>query len=259
VTSTAGLRWRLDGAGPDLVLVHGWALALDYWDTVVPLLTPRFRVLRFDRRGFGGSTGAPSLDGDCADVFRLMDEVGMPRAGLLGMSQGARIAVAAALAHPERVSALVLDGPPSLGRADSANAAEQDVPLQQLLSLLNHEGEVALQRAVGSLPLMTLVNATPVAAAALDKCIAAYHGADLMQVAPPRLQPVDALHLPVLIINGERESAARLQVGQRLEEAIAGCRRNVIPAAGHLAALDSPARYAAALGDFLGGADRMTQ
>jgi pimeloyl-ACP methyl ester carboxylesterase len=63
----------------------------------------------------------------------------------------------------------------------------------------------------------------------------------------------------VLIINGERESAARLQVGLRLEEEIAGCRRNVIPAAGHLAALDSPARYAAALGDFLGGADRMTQ
>ncbi len=252
MTSTAGLRWRVEGVGPDLVLVHGWALALDYWDTVVPLLAPRFRVLRFDRRGFGGSVGTPSLDADGVDLFQLMDAVGMERAAILGMSQGARVAVAAALAHPARVAALVLDGPPMLGSADSSVAsAEQEVPMQQLLSLWRNEGVAALQRAVNALSLMKLANPTPDAGAALERCFTAYRGADLTLSSPTRLQPVEELNLPVLIINGEQESPQRLQAGQRLVQQIAGSRLGVIPAAGHLAALDSPMRYAAMLSEFL--------
>mgnify|MGYP005827838245 CR=1 FL=1 len=52
----AALRWRLEGAqaaGTPLVLIHGWALSLEYWDGVVPRLTPAHPVLRYDRRGFG--------------------------------------------------------------------------------------------------------------------------------------------------------------------------------------------------------------
>jgi pimeloyl-ACP methyl ester carboxylesterase len=258
VTSTAGLRWRVDGAGRDLVLVHGWALAMDYWDALVPLL-PQFRVLRFDRRGFGGSGGTPSLESDATDLFHLMDRAGMQQAAVLGMSQGARIAVAAALAHPARVSALVLDGPPLLGSVDAADATtgEQEVPLQKLLALWRSEGDVALRRAVAALPLMTLVNATQPASAALEHCIAAYRGADLLDaLRPPRVQHLADLQLPVLVINGEQESAQRLQAGQRLALQIAGCRREVIPAAGHLAALDSPAGYAAVLSGFLAAAPR---
>lgn len=253
MTSTAGLRWRVDGAGRDLVLVHGWALALDYWDTVVPLLTQRFRVLRFDRRGFGGSGGAPSLDADCADLLHLMGQVGMERAAVLGMSQGARVAVDVALAEPRRIRALILDGPPLLGSVDSAaTSPEQEVPLQQLLSLWRKDGDAALQDAVKALPLMNLVSPTPAAGAALERCVAAYRGADLAQAQnPSRVQPVESLRCPVLIINGKRDSAQRLQAGMRLAQQIAGCHRSAIPGVGHLTALDAPARYAELLGEFL--------
>src|SRR5262245_57088497 len=48
----ARLRWRLEGAGPALVLLHGWALDLAYWEPVIAPLARDFTVLRFDRRGF---------------------------------------------------------------------------------------------------------------------------------------------------------------------------------------------------------------
>ena len=254
MTETAGLHWRVEGAGRGLVLIHGWALALDYWDTVVPLLKPHFRVLRFDRRGFGSSGGEPSLAADCADLFNLMDAAGMAQATVVGMSQGARVAVAAAIANPARISALILDGPPCLEgvKSKASEAAEQELPLQALQSLLRSEGEKALQAAVLGLPLLRLMHADPAAVAALHRCVSSYRGLDLSAVARRQVaQPVGDLQQPLLIINGERETGSRLQAGARLQQQVAGATRSVIAGAGHLAALDAPERYCHAIIDFL--------
>ena len=48
----ARLRWRKEGGGPALVLLHGWALDLSSCNLLAPLLATRFTVLSFDRRGF---------------------------------------------------------------------------------------------------------------------------------------------------------------------------------------------------------------
>src|SRR5690606_22659175 len=64
----ARLRWRIEGSGPTLVLLHGWALDLDYWEPAVPLLARHFALLRFDRRGFGLSEGRPDPSRDVADL-----------------------------------------------------------------------------------------------------------------------------------------------------------------------------------------------
>ena len=44
----AHLRWRLEGRGPAIALLHGWALDLEYWDPVAARLALQFTVLRFD-------------------------------------------------------------------------------------------------------------------------------------------------------------------------------------------------------------------
>lgn len=254
MTPGKGLHWRVDGAGSNLVLIHGWALALDYWDTVVPLLAPHFRVLRFDRRGFGASGGTPSLDADRDDLLTLMDRADMPQAAVVGMSQGARVAVAAALAYPQRVRALILDGPPWLGDAgpSSSEAAEQELPLRQLRALLRQAGEPALQQAVLDLPLMRLVNTTAAASTALAHCVVTYRGKDFASAV--RLQnplPVRELAQPVLIVNGARDTAHRLDAAVRLQQQITACRRCTLADAGHLAALDAPQRYCHAIIEFL--------
>src|SRR5690349_12354458 len=109
----ARLRWRLCGKGPAVVLLHGWALDLECWDPVAALLSAQFAVLRFDRCGFGMSPGQPDIHRNVPDLTALLDAAAIERAVLVGMSQGARLAIHFALQLPARVRGMVLDGAPA--------------------------------------------------------------------------------------------------------------------------------------------------
>ena len=96
----ARLRYRDEGAGRAVVFVHGWTLDLDMWEPQSPLAA-QLRMVRFDRRGFGLSSGEPSMRRDvrrpaCADHRGS----GSCKPLLVGMSQGARVVLDFALRHP---------------------------------------------------------------------------------------------------------------------------------------------------------------
>src|ERR671913_53547 len=107
------LRYRDGGRGPAVLLVHGWPLDLTMYDALAARLETDWRVLRWDRRGFGASAGAPNLADDATDARRLLECVGLDHAAVLGTSQGCRVALALAGAAPDRIDALVLDGAPA--------------------------------------------------------------------------------------------------------------------------------------------------
>src|SRR5690242_14341866 len=89
-TPGARLRYRDEGQGRDMVFVHGWTLDLDVWEPQAPLAS-HLRMVRYDRRGFGFSTGQPSLAADVADLRVLIERLGVNSPLLVGMSQGARV------------------------------------------------------------------------------------------------------------------------------------------------------------------------
>src|SRR5262245_18547849 len=89
----AQLRFRDEGEGSPVVLIHGWALDLDMWTPPFAALKNAFRVIAYDRRGFGLSYGLPMLAQDPVDLEHLLDARGIERAALVGMSQGARVAL----------------------------------------------------------------------------------------------------------------------------------------------------------------------
>jgi 3-oxoadipate enol-lactonase len=243
------LRWRLEGSGgaPLLVLIHGWALDLDYWDAVVPLLRSRFHVLRYDRRGFGASTGPPDPASEWKDVVPLIDAAGAPSATLIGMSQGARVAIRATLAAPTRVDSLVLDGAPLL-------EGESELQIGRYLAILREDGESALRAAIRFHPLMQLQCERAPGSEILARATGRYRGADLslpaVTLAPPR---VEDIRQPTLVINGNADLPQRRTAGSVLCGRIAGAQRVEISGAGHLAALDAPAEYAEAVLRFISG------
>lgn len=241
----ARLRWRLEGSGPAIVLLHGWALDLQYWDPAAGLLAHRFTVLRFDRRGFGLSGGLPDVQRNAADLGAVLDAAGIAGAILLGMSQGARLALHFALLQPARVRALLLDGAPS------TESSEPELPLADYRHCLETQGEAALQAQILRHPLMQLQTRDPAMHALLAGIVARYRGLDLLQ-PPARRTPADlsAIAAPTLVLNGERDSAARRGAGQRLQAAIAGAQRTLLPNGGHLALLDDPAGYVHAVSNF---------
>jgi len=240
----ARLRWRRAGTGPALVLLHGWPLDLEYWDPLCALLTPQFTVMRFDRRGFGLSSGLPDIHRNVDDLRALLDEVGVDRPVLIGMSQGARLALHFAIRHSRHTRALVLEGAPAV-------ETESEIPLAHYRELLAEQGLPALRAVMVRHPLLQLQTADPAMHALLARVVNRYPALDLQHQVPQANAPdLAAIAIPTLILNGSQDSAARLAAGRKLQAVIASAHRQELPGAGHLAALDDPAAYAVAVAAF---------
>jgi 3-oxoadipate enol-lactonase len=98
------------GAGPAIILGHGFLLDHTMFDAELAFLAPEFRVIAPDARAFGGTVApGPFSYWDLArDALGLLDHLGIERAVIGGVSQGGFIGLRAALLAPERVSGLAL-------------------------------------------------------------------------------------------------------------------------------------------------------
>ncbi|MFL6604891.1 MAG: alpha/beta fold hydrolase [Steroidobacteraceae bacterium] len=252
--SAARLRYRDEGSGPVIVLLHGWSLDLDMWEPQVEALSRSFRLIRFDRRGYGLSSGKPSLADDVLDVQVLCRHLGVQRAAFLGMSQGARILHHLASAIPESICCLVFDGPPDLRPGGVLTA--QDVPLSEYTIALRDEGIEAVRRRWGAHALTRLRTEDRTAHMLLSRMLGRYTGTDLTlstaeatrTFTPLRLQDI---HLPALVLNGEFDLHSRRLAGRALVRLLPNAEYQIIGGAGHLANLDQPQTYNEVLRRFL--------
>lgn len=254
-SSDARLRLRDEGSGPAVVFVHGWTLDLETWEPQAAALAGSFRVIRYDRRGYGLSEGTPGRAADAADLARLFDHLGLGAAALVGLSQGARVALAFALAHPQRVTALVLDGPPDeVGEAEIAG--DEDFSIAEFRRVVAEQGVEAFRRAWCGHPLMRLHAGDAVARELVTRMLERYPARDLLgptEAAPPPAgaEVLGRFSKPVLVVNGERDTLSRRRAGQALAAALPFAERVVIAGAGHLPNLDAPRAYNDALRAFL--------
>ena len=102
---------RIDGAGPGLLLVNSLGTALDLWEPQVAPFAARFRLVRYDQRGHGGTPaplGPYTIDDLASDAIELLDRVGLDRVGVCGLSIGGAVATWIAANAPERVERLVI-------------------------------------------------------------------------------------------------------------------------------------------------------
>jgi len=101
------------GSGAPLILLHGNGESLRYFKYQYDFFAPHVRVIGVDTRGHGSSPrgGAPfTLEQFAEDLKDFMDEMGIPRAHILGFSDGGNIALLFALKYPGMVSRLILNG-----------------------------------------------------------------------------------------------------------------------------------------------------
>ncbi|MGA7541367.1 MAG: alpha/beta hydrolase [Steroidobacteraceae bacterium] len=251
------LRYRDEGEGPAVLLIHGWTLDLDMWEPQVAALGGAFRLIRFDRRGFGLSCGRASLSADVQDALRLCDSLRLERLACLGMSQGARVALRLGRIIPERLSCLVLDGPPRAVAVTQEGAeAGEDVPLSEYRSLIVRGDLETFRRLWAGHPLMQLETRSARARALLERMMARYGGEDLLPQppAPEDLrEPVtdSSLRTPALILTGEHDLPARVRAADALASALPCAHRAIIRGARHLPNLDNPSSYNAVLRAFL--------
>ncbi len=106
------LEYRVAGAGEPVVTIHGSFIADAFWPLLAdPVLTDRYRLIAYRRRGYAGSTQIPapgSIGEQAADCRALMLYLGIERAHVVGHSFGGCVALQLALNSPSIVHSLAL-------------------------------------------------------------------------------------------------------------------------------------------------------
>ncbi len=102
-------EWK--GGGEDVICIHGLTANCRCWDVIAPAISPGHRLLAVDLRGRGLSDKPPtgySEEHHIRDLIKVMDDLQLERAVLMGHSLGGYIAMGCAAMHPERVKGLIL-------------------------------------------------------------------------------------------------------------------------------------------------------
>lgn len=252
---TAGLHVESFGTGPELVMLHGWAMHSGLWRDFAERLAGRYRITLVDLPGHGRS--GPLADYALEAVIGALVEVVPPAAHWLGWSLGALLAIGVARAHPGRVRTLTLiTGSPRFTAegewpgvrpellARMATDFEQDyaTTLKRFISLQTYGQDQA--RALARLIQSRLDECPPPEASALRGGLALLQSTDLRDTLAMGGQPV-------LALLGGHDRLVPKDLALPLRALSARVAVEVLPAAAHLPFLTHAEATAGLIQDFL--------
>jgi len=267
VANGLNFHYQQTGAGPDVILIHGVTGDLSIWFLcrAMQALSASHRVTAFDLRGHGYSDAPPtnytSAD-HAADLFTLMDQLGIERTALVGHSFGGVIALHAAALEPAKVETLVLSDPyfPALRHLEDvsrwghwqnfrAEAEQAGVELSDehwydlgrfFDQVMHLDGERLLKfrREVG-LPALNRLLRLGGTTCGADSKVAAGLTADL----------IHGVTIPTLALYGE--FSPFLTTANYLVEHLPDCRTAIVPNAKHRAPEENPEGFLRLLQEFL--------
>ena len=243
---------RADGKW--IVLSNSLAANAAMWEPQLPLLEKRYRVLRYDTRGHGGSD-APrppySFADLVGDVVALMDHFGIERADYMGLSLGGMTGLGLALAHPERVDRLVCcdaradNPPPFVAMWDARIAAISRGGMEAIL-------DATLERWFSA----DFASRDPAGLAAAGEMVLAtdpqgYRGCAEALKTLDYLKDLGAMKVPVLYVVGSEDMGAPPATMRAMAEATPGAEFVAVADAAHIANMDRPAGFGRAIATFL--------
>jgi 2-succinyl-6-hydroxy-2,4-cyclohexadiene-1-carboxylate synthase len=253
------LSVEIEGAGPPLLLLHGFTgTGCGLAEFSAPLAT-RYRCVRVDLVGHGTSAAprevAPYTMERCtSQLAALLDALALPRAHVFGYSMGGRTALALACAYPQRVASLALVGA-SAGIEDPAARAARVRDDEALADRIEREGLAPFVDYWMGLPLFASqarLGAEFLARAREERLAQRAHGlANSLRGMGSGAQPwlgeaLRGLAQPALLLVGELDAKFRA-IAADLAARLAHASAQVIAGAGHAAHLEAPAACRAAL------------
>jgi pimeloyl-ACP methyl ester carboxylesterase len=247
---------REAGAGPCVVLLHGYPLDGAMWSGVARTLAARFRVLKPDLPGRGENPApAPSQLEDHADfVDALVRELPAP-VGLAGFSMGGYVAFALLRRGSVSLRALALvdtraeaDDEEGRKRRDEAIATVRQAGVtkiaETIVPRLLAEPSLANRDLVDRLRRIVLRQRPETVEADLTAMRDRKDSSDLLS----------QISIPTLVLVGEHDALTPPALSEKMAAAIPGAKLARIPGAGHLTPMERPGAISAALGDFFAGA-----
>ena len=250
----AALFYEVAGSGPALVLIHGNTLDTRMWDLQVECFASRFRVIRYDMRGFGRSaTPAAEAYSAADDLAALLRYLEVSQAHILGLSLGGLVAIDFALDYPQMTHTLIA-ADAGLRDFQWQSYGEFSAAVRTTAQTAGIEAAKA-QWLAGDLFSAALEH--PGAAARLRQVVADYSGWHWLNRDPQHtpetsaMERLASLRCPALVIVGERDLADFRDIADLLQRRIPGASRVVLPGVGHMSNLEDAAQFNALVLDFL--------
>lgn len=244
-----GLYYEVSGAGPALVFLHAFGCDRRLWERQAAHFSQRYRVVRYDARGYGRSdvpTGAPYAHGE--DLRALLDHLDISAAALCGSSMGGQNAIELTLRYPERVRALVL-----------VSASLQGFPFsREIVELFGALRRVARSSGVEAARSLFVASAVVGAAAdAIRPMLADYsgwhwlHDSPVDTLKPPMMERLGEISVPTLAMIGEHDSADSRAAYDYFVARVPAAKQHVFPGVGHFANVEAPDEFNARVEEFL--------
>jgi pimeloyl-ACP methyl ester carboxylesterase len=265
VLTLAGRQVRVvrRGAGPGVVLLHGFASSIYTWKDVLPVLAQGHDVVALDFPGFGGSEAPRDLSFDEYPriVIELVDQLGLARATIVGNSMGGAVAAVVAAERPERVERLVLvdaagfrmqeksrPWPIRLVGLRPVSALLERLPLRRMLVEASLRQVFFDRRHVTAERIDEYLEPAlrPGAPAAIRSLLASR--AARPQAVEEALARVSA---PTLVVWGREDAWIPVADAERFRAALPGSRVVVLDGCGHLPQEERPAEVARLIAEFL--------
>jgi 3-oxoadipate enol-lactonase len=250
-------NYRLEGpsGAPVVTLTHPLGVTLALWDDHVASLSKRYRVLRYDVRGHGGSEIPPgpyTLEQMAGDLFDLLDSLGITETHFVGVSMGGLIGMTAAFTRPSRIKSLVLcDTTACYGPGvrpmweDRIRVAESEgmtaTLVERTMAIWFTEAFRTRRPEIVERIASMLRKSDP---RGYTAAIRAIGFVDLTE-------RIDTIRCPALVVVGERDPGTPPAMARVIHERIAGSDLLVIPGAMHCAVVEDAGRFLAALLGFL--------
>lgn len=264
ITVNGARLWYEDtgvASGHAVTFVHAGVCDHRQWDTQMAPFAQKYRVIRFDMRGFGQSelpAGPFSLSDD---IGGLLDALGVERSAVIGCSMGGAATIDFALKQPERVSALVLvgagmgGGPEEIGPDEAPIIAEMEAAqkagdVERLNAAEVHFWVDGLNRmpeqvAPGVRELVAEMNL------ANNRRADEWEQAQSQRLDPPAAQRLGEIHSPTLVIVGDDDALAVRMTADLQEAGVAGARKAVMPGLTHVPNMERPDEFNQLVLDFL--------
>ncbi|MFM9886557.1 MAG: 3-oxoadipate enol-lactonase [Burkholderiales bacterium] len=248
------MSYQLDGPADAPVLMLSNSLLTDYgmWDLQVPAFSAKYRLLRYDTRGHGGTSATPgpyTIDLLATDALALLDALRIDRVHFLGLSMGGMIAQCLAAKHGSRLKSVVL--------CDTACHLPPESAWDDRIALAQSKGTSAFIKPMTerwltqpyreSHPAQLEKMGAMIARTAVDGLVGCAHAIKKMNQA----SILSAIKMPTLIVVGEQDVGTPVSAAEFLHREIAGSKLEVIKNAGHLPNIEQTDLFNRTVLDFL--------
>lgn len=249
-SGNARLYYQVTGEGPPLVLLHGGFLDSRMWDPQVDAFAAHFRVIRYDARNHGRSKGVPGEFTHYGDLLALLDHLEIPEAHLVGLSLGGRTIIDFAIAHPDRVSTLVLASPGAGGyefrsetlkhNGEGMRRAFEAGDLAGVVEHFQRSWTDGPQRSPEEVDPTVRNEVRDMALATVEawnrECVA-------KDLEPPAIGRLDEIRARTLVVLGDLDMPGILEIGEAIARDVPGARVVTLEGVAHMVNLEAPGDF----------------